>query len=270
MRNKAAKPSLVILTANSWRHRYVANRLIENFNVLGVVSEVKRGLKGGETVEENTVIAQHGRERDEKEKLYFGKETKFDLPADRILNVDYEGANTPEVFKWISDLKPDLIALFGTSIIKDPLLSAYENKIINMHLGLSPYYRGSATGFWPLVFNEPECVGVTVHLAVLKVDAGAILGQIRPDISANDDSHDFGYKNIIAGTNLMIRCIRDYFSGRIKPQFQQPGVGKLFKHKDFNAQAVVKMKENFANGMIKNYLENKSERDGKYPIIEVK
>lgn len=268
MEYKTVKSSLVVLTANSWRHRYVANRLIENFDVLGVVSEVKRALKEGETVEENVVISQHGRERDEKEKLYFRKEARFDLPANQILNVEYEGANNPEVFKWISDLKPDLIALFGTSIIKDPLLSAYENKIINMHLGLSSYYRGSATGFWPLVLGEPECVGVTVHLAVLKVDAGAILGQVRPAISANDDSHDFGYKNIIAGTDLMIRCIRDYFLGKIQPRLQQTGVGKLFKHRDFNAQAVLNMKENFANGMIKNYLKDKSARDKRYPIIE--
>lgn len=262
------KPTLVVLTSNALRHRYVANRLIEKFDVLGVVSEVKRALKRGETVEENAIIAQHGRERDEKEKLYFGKETRFNLPADRVLNVEYEGANSPEVFKWISNLKPDLIALFGTSIIKDPLLSAYDNKIINMHLGLSPYYRGSATGFWPLVFNEPECVGVTVHLAILKVDAGAILGQVRPNISVNDDSHDFGYKTIMAGTDLMIRCIRDYFAGKIQPQSQHPGVGKLFKHKDFNAQSVVRMKENFANGMIGDYLKKKSERDRRYPILD--
>ncbi len=264
-----SKPTLVVLTSNALRHRYVANRLIENFDVLGVISEVKRALKQGETVEENAIIAQHSRERDEKEKLYFGKETKFNLPADKILNVEYGGANSPEVFKLVSDLKPDLIALFGTSIIKDPLLSAYDNKIVNMHLGLSPYYRGSATGFWPLVFNEPECVGVTVHLAILKVDAGAILGQVRPNISANDDSHDFGYKTIIAGADLMIRCVRDYFAGKIQPKSQHPGVGKLFKHKDFNAQAVIKMKENFANGMMDEYLKNKPARDTRYPIIEI-
>jgi methionyl-tRNA formyltransferase len=261
--------NLVVMTSNSWRHRYVANRLIAAFNVRGAVSEVKRDLKQGETLEENKIIAEHDQERKLKEKLYFGKETAFNLAPDKILNLEYGEVNKPEVFQWVSVLKPDYIALFGTGIIKDPLLSAYENKIINMHLGLSPYYRGSATSFWPLVFEEPECVGVTVHLAIAKVDAGAMLGQIRPTIDVNDGPHDIGYKNIIAGADLLIKCIQDYAAGLIRPQPQALGRGKVFKHADFNAKAVIKMKENFANGMIKRYLEHKKERDDRYPILNL-
>ena len=38
----------------------------------------------------------------------------------------------------------DVALIFGTGLIKDPLYSALPADTINMHLGLSPRYRGSA------------------------------------------------------------------------------------------------------------------------------
>src|SRR3989344_1720678 len=255
------KISLAVLTSNSWRHRYVANRLISAFNVLGAVSEVKRSLNKGKTEEENEVIKIHTQKREVKEKEFFGGETKFNLPTQKVLNVEYGGINSPEVFEWIKGLRPDYIALFGTGIVKAPLLSYYENKIINLHLGLSPYYRGSATLFWPLVEGEPECVGVTVHLATDKVDAGSIFVQCRPEIGEGDNSHDIGFKAIKAGADAFIRAIAGYAEGKITPQSQQLEGGKVFKLADFGAGPVLKLKENFAKGMIGEYLRNKEKRD---------
>ncbi|MBI2024681.1 MAG: hypothetical protein HYT03_01130 [Candidatus Harrisonbacteria bacterium] len=260
--------SLVIITANALRHKFVTNQLIKDFQVKGVISEIKRPLRQGDTVEENEIIAKHSRERDEKEIEYFGAEKDFNLPTEKIMRVDYEEANSQKVYDWIKKLNPNYVVLFGSGIVRDPLLSEYKGRIINMHLGLSPYYRGSATTFWPFVEKEPECIGVTVHLAVLKVDAGSILGQSRPEINPDDGAHDIGYRNIIAGAELLTRCIREYSAGKIQPKPQRLDIGKVFKHKDFNAQSVLKMKENFSNGMIELYLENKPQRDAQYPIIE--
>ena len=135
-----------------------------------------------------------------------------------------------------------------------------------MHLGLSPYYRGSGTNFWPLVNREPECIGATIHLAILKVDAGPVLAQIRPSVEIFDRCHDLGCKTIIAGTKLMAKALKDYHAGKIMPQAQS-GKGKLYKRNDFNAEAVSKMWTNLDAGMMKGYLKNKSSRDKKYPIL---
>jgi len=270
MNKNKSKISLVVMTANSWRHRYFANRLLDHFNLLGVVSEVKRPLRAGETSEENQIIKTHSREREEEEKKFFREETRFNLPVARVMKIEYGQVNDQEVFEWVSGLGPRYIALFGTGIIKDPLLGTFENRIINMHLGLSPYYRGSGTNFWPLVFAEPELVGVTVHLAIEKVDAGSILGQARPQIEIGDAFHEIGFKAIEAGVEIFARCVEGYDTGKIKPQTQRLDIGKVFKHKDFTAQAVLKMKENFKKGMVKEYLAHKNERDTRYPIIELK
>lgn len=261
--------SLVVVTANSYRHKYFANQLIEHFDVRGVVSEVKRPLKEGETKEENEIVEAHSREREESEQHYFGEHATFNVLPEQILNVQYGEANSPKVFEWISKLTPDYIALFGTGIIKNPLLCAFENRIINMHLGLSPYYRGSGTNFWPLVYGEPELIGVTIHLATARVDAGSILGQVRPVIEADDNVHDIGHKTIIAGVEALPRCIRGFDSKEVIPRAQNINIGKVIKHKDFSAEAVVTMKKNVANGMIADYVKNKDARLRAYPIIEI-
>ena len=45
---------------------------------------------------------------------------------------------------------PDVVLVFGTGLLKAPLIGAFPGRIINIHLGLSPYYRGAGTNFWPL------------------------------------------------------------------------------------------------------------------------
>lgn len=258
---------LIILTANSYRHKFLANHLVGQFNVLGVVSEEKRPLPEALVPEENKIIKDHKKEIVNSELKYFGDEKGFNLSAEKIKYVQYDNVNGQEIFEWIKSLNPDCIAIYGTSIIKPPILNNYENRIINMHLGLSPYYRGSGTNFWPLVFGEPECVGATIHLAIKKVDAGAILRQIRPEIEFDDGPQDIGNKTIIAGAELMTRCIDGYIKKEIKPQAQDFSIGKVFRQKDFNSSAVLRMRKNFTNGMIGKFLERKTERLSKYPVI---
>ena len=76
--------------------------------------------------------------------------------------------------------RPDVVLVFGTGILREPLLSAFDGRIINIHLGLSPYYRGAGTNFWPLVNREPEYVGATIHYLDAGIDTGPIISHARP------------------------------------------------------------------------------------------
>jgi methionyl-tRNA formyltransferase len=180
--------------------------------------------------------------------------------------VKWSEANSTKAYEWIKRLTPQWIVLFGSSIIKEPLLSHYQNQIINMHLGLSPYYRGSSTNFWPLVDGLPECVGVTVHHAVLSVDAGPILAQGRPDVSPCDRSHDFGCKTIIKGAQLVIKTLK-MLERAMVPGVVQTGGGKLCRRNDFRPEVILKLEENFDRGMVPEYLANKKARDRRFPIV---
>ena len=39
-----------------------------------------------------------------------------------------------------------------------------KKKTINIHMGISPYYRGSDCNFWAMYDNNLHLVGGTVHL----------------------------------------------------------------------------------------------------------
>jgi len=261
---------LTIITGPALRHKFFANTLAERYDILGVVSEAKRPNQSSEVQTEDDLLKDHFQARDDAEQFYFGNHHGFVVDPDRIFTVPYGGSNSLETFEWIRQKKPDYVILFGSSIIKPPLLEYYDKKIINMHLGLSPYYRGSGTNFWPLVNNEPECVGATIHLATLKVDAGSILAQVRPEnMTERDNSHDIGCKTIISGAHKMAECIGSYDKDKSMPKTQDSSHGRVYKRADFNAQAVEVMKENFQKGMIKTYLDHKQERDARFPIVEI-
>jgi folate-dependent phosphoribosylglycinamide formyltransferase PurN len=257
---------IVIITGDQLRHNYFIDQLNVHFDVRGVVSESVYQPKIEGEPDDISDLRRHFEEREQAERRYFVSSEQMTLPFNWLLRVPKGEANSDPVFKWIMEKAPQYLILYGSSIIRQRLLKAFDRRTINMHLGLSPYYRGSGTNFWPLVNGEPELVGVTIHLASLDVDAGAILKQVRPKISVEDRNHDIGCKAIIAGTEAMITTLKEYEAGKIKPR-PQPEGGRLYKRADFNVEAVRQMWRNFDAGMIEAYLAE-PERADRYPIIE--
>lgn len=75
--------------------------------------------------------------------------------------------NDENVVGAIEEHAPDLLACYGSSLVKSRLLKMFEDRFLNAHLGLSPYYRGSGTNVWPLINGELGMVGATfMHMPV--------------------------------------------------------------------------------------------------------
>ena len=73
-------------------------------------------------------------------------------------------------------LKSDFYLVFGSSYIKGELADyLIKHKAVNIHMGISPYYRGNDCNFWALKDNNPHLVGSTVHLLTKGLDSGPIL-----------------------------------------------------------------------------------------------
>jgi folate-dependent phosphoribosylglycinamide formyltransferase PurN len=261
--------SIVVITADELRHKYFVNELAKKIDIGGVISETKIDyVKNESGSAEASIISEYFKERDEKESEYFNKEknSKLLLSDSKVLKVKYNEASNEKVLNWVLKLEPALIVVYGASIIKDPLISKYDGRIINLHLGLSPYYKGSGTNFWPLVNKEPEYVGATAHILTADIDAGPILKQVRPNIALSDQTpHDLGCKTIISSVDMIAYCVKAF--SNIKREKQGHNNRKVYRIKDFTGEAVLKMRENYNNGMIKNLLEN-PHRFKTVPIIE--
>ena len=189
---------VVLLTSDSLRHKYIAHCLNEQLDLALIVTEEKSpAIESTDSLNESDAqfVDEHFKGRAASEQHYFGEYINF---PDKVVHkeVKHGAINSDAVYELICNYEPDRIILFGTSIIKNPLLSAFDHKIINLHLGLSPYFKGSATNLFPIYHKQLECIGATIHVATAKVDEGPILHQLRPDITLGDTIHDIGNKVI--------------------------------------------------------------------------
>jgi folate-dependent phosphoribosylglycinamide formyltransferase PurN len=194
---------LAILTSHNPRHYYVANQLSSFANEALVVSSAM-GLNPAVSyyrAMESESMARYFSERFSSE-MYFFQDRTFNSNNQSILVVGESEINSGYVVDQLKKFSPDMAVVFGTNILKPEILRACK-KIINIHLGLSPYYNGSSTNFWPMYEMKYEYVGVTVHHVDEGVDTGNILGQTRALIDKNDTPHSIGNKNIILGVNLV-------------------------------------------------------------------
>ncbi len=264
-----AERRIVLLTGDELRHRYAAARVAASFNLVGIVSETKMPamVAEPEATVDRSVVEKHFAERNEAEWRLLGREVAF--PGAAVLRVPSGAINTPEICEWVTRREPDYVVLFGTGIVRAPLLDRFAGRMINIHLGLSPYYRGSATNFWPLVEGEPECVGATIHLAVAAVDAGGILAQVRPNAERTDRAHELGTKTLIAALDALPRVVERLAAGALTPKAQDLSRGRVFRRAHFSADAVRTMWGNFDRGMMPEYLADAPKRLAAYPIVEV-
>jgi len=259
--------AVVAIVGDRLRHRHVLERLARDpaIDLRGVVVETKRPQPVADAPELEAVLTDHFAARERAEEAFFGAVRDWEPDAD-VLRVPFGGSNDDAVAAWVLDRDPEALVLFGCSIIREQLLEWLPERVVNLHLGLSPYYRGAATNFWPLVNGEPECVGATVHLATLSVDAGPILRQARPAMEVGDGSHDIGCRAILAGAEALAAGLVEYAAGGLVPVPQSPG-GRVYRNADFDAHAVRQLRRRLEDGLVADYLAEKSARDATRPIV---
>ncbi len=265
-----------ILTSVETRHRYFANRLRAELGVVAVGYE--RIGYAPSTVgtadlgpRDARIVAEHFAERSRQEQLFFGLQSDFVKADDAcaVRHIEPGGLNTLETLHLFEDAGVDAVAVFGTNLVKAPLLDRWPGRLVNLHLGLSPYYRGTATNFFPLLNEELEYVGATIHLLDAGIDAGPILGHARPTITADDMPHTIGCKAIVAGIEKMITVLGELEQGRFAPvpQWQVPDP-RLYLRKDYHPRQVVELYKKIEHGLISRYVERAAEVAPRVRLVE--
>lgn len=258
---------VAVLTSNEIRHRYVARALADEFDVC-LVGYQDTGYRPAETLPQEpsnrteAILRHHFDERLRQEQRFFGHaaEELPKTPARRIFRFDTQTLNTDATVAALRGGDTDVVVVYGTGLIKPPVLDAYDGRIINLHLGLSPYYRGTATNFYPLLNEEPEYVGVTVHLLTAGIDSGPIIHHGRPDITAEDMPHTVGCKAILVGVERLRQALREFAAGTMTavPQWTPPRA-HLCLRKDYHPEQVVRLYDLIDAGLFPRYAERMHE-----------
>jgi methionyl-tRNA formyltransferase len=266
---------LGVLTSVDTRHRYFANAIGENFDVVAIGYE-RTGYAHAEidasdlTPEEAGIVADHFAERLRQEEIFFG--AKADWATEdgscAVRHLQPGTLNRDETLALLDGAGVDTVAVFGTNLIKPPLLGHWPGRMINMHLGLSPYYRGTATNFYPLLNGEPEYVGATIHLLDNGIDSGPILRHARPEIVAEDRPHTIGCKAILAGIEAFLAVLADLEQGTLEPvaQWEVPNP-RLYLRKDYHPRQVVELYRKIDAGLIRRYAEQARQRAERIRLV---
>jgi len=90
---------------------------------------------------------------------------------------------------WINEIKqlsPDLIVLAGfMRVIKEKFLSAFKNKIINLHPSLLPSFAG-LNSIKQAFDKKVKITGCTVHWVNEEIDGGEIIAQAPVRVMEGD------------------------------------------------------------------------------------
>ena len=186
----------MVLCGRSPRHLYVANALCKSADVLAIVQETGSAFtwkKLFKTLRPDNFARKVWRWVRDRRRYTGNREGQFFF-GDKVPNLDhpelvreFPHINHPDVVKLARELQPDILAVFGTSLIRGDLLKEGRLGIANLHGGLSPEYRGADCTFWALYNREPEKVGCTLHWIDAGIDTGRLIAHISPEIQPDDD-----------------------------------------------------------------------------------
>ena len=142
------------------------------------------------------------------------------IPEERIVRVS--SANAERTTKLLREIAPALVLLNGTRILKQDVLDCVPARFVNIHVGITPSYRGVHGGYWALVQDEPEACGVTVYFVDAGIDTGAIISQATIEPSERDNFTTYPLLQLARGISLLEdalpRLLRNEVVGTAAPE----------------------------------------------------
>ncbi len=249
----------MILCGRSPRHLYVANMLCEAAEVLAIVQEI-----GGEwntrkllkTLRPDNFFRKLWRWIRDRRRYTGNREARFffstatsclDHPE---LVKEVPHINHPEVVRLADELKPDLIAVFGTSLIRGELLQKGRLGMVNLHGGLSPEYRGADCTFWALYNGEPEKIGCTLHYINAGIDTGRLIAHVSPELLPDDDELTLFWRSVKESAQVYAELMQRLTGGE-KVGAPQAGKGRLYQVKQRGLRHERKVKRLLSDGLLR-------------------
>jgi folate-dependent phosphoribosylglycinamide formyltransferase PurN len=176
--------------------------------------------------------------------------------------------NASEVPGCLKAIQPDIILDHGTSILKKPVIESAD-LALNLHWGLSPYYRGTHCTEWALINWDPYNIGVTMHRLSRKIDGGDIAAQKRAIITPDDTAHSINMQLSVLGTDLACKILHKMANGEMLAfEKQQTGLGFLTLDRQWSRYCRKHIQYIERNGIIARMLKNPV-RSLRLPIVEL-
>lgn len=152
---------------------------------------------------------------DFSEALILERAKKFGLPTAVLPDSPFRTKLSPEgeetLVRLLKEHRIDWVILAGyMRVVKEPLLSAYAGKIINIHPSLLPAFKGLRAWEQALAAGVKE-TGCTVHYVNDRIDEGQIIEQEKVPVLPDDTAETLHARIQIAEHQLYPRALARLF-----------------------------------------------------------
>ena len=131
-----------------------------------------------------------------------------------------EKLRDPAFVAAMEALRPDLGIVIAFRMLPEVIWAMPRLGTFNLHASLLPQYRGAAPINWAVINGERE-TGVTTFLLNHEIDKGAIIGQRREPIAADDTVGTLYDRLMHLGTGLVLETVEQLAAGTAVP-IEQP------------------------------------------------
>jgi methionyl-tRNA formyltransferase len=162
--------------------------------------------------------------------------------------------NSEQIADKVKKFNADFCFIFGVGLILDPVIGELPANKINLHLGLSPWYKGGATLFWPFFHLEPQFCGATFHQITKQPDAGEIIHQCVPELFLGDTIHDVGARCVVKAKDELSKIFSFWKKSREFNGKSQKISGRNWRNEDFHASQLRIIYDLYQDKIVDNYL----------------
>ena len=201
---------VTVLTSNQVRHTALLEALARECDEVWAVRECTTVFPGKveDFYRRSDVMRRYFARVISAEREVFG-EPRFPPANVRQIPLRMGDLNDVDLRSLAPALQSDAYVVFGSSYIKGALIDhLVESNCFNIHMGTSPYYRGSSTNFWALFDQRPDYVGATIHMLSKGLDSGPMLFHAFPPSRA-DDPFVMGMRSVKAAQEALTSRLVD-------------------------------------------------------------
>lgn len=253
---------ILFITGDHPRHSYIARCIAASNLLQGMIIERREAFipEPPPDLSEATrkLFVRHFAGRARAEEQFF---PGHQLPSGvETLIVDRSELNTSRVWDFIDRIAPDLLMSYGVHKLGEETLARAKGRRWNIHGGLSPWYRGTITHFWPSYFLEPQMTGMTVHTLTQAIDGGEIVHQVAAELVRGEGVHDLACRAVLALGQELPELVARGVHGTFKPPAVQTTTGRIWRASDWRPEHLRLIYEVYGDRIVDAYLDGEFEK----------
>lgn len=209
---------IVVLTTQTLHHAYFLRELTRKYPLELVLTETKPVLPQFETYHP----FEDERDAYEMRELFNGENPPLKEFAETR---EYSTINDSAAVSLLTDIKPDVIVVFGTGKLSEQVIATCQERIVNLHGGDPERYRGLDSHLWAIYHNDFDSLVTTLHRLNAKLDDGEIILQAPVELFSKMPMYTFRRYNTDICVKMTVSAlgIYDLFGSFIFKKQRQKG-----------------------------------------------